>query len=80
MHTDTRQNAASSRLQAIPGVVPSLVGKVEGCAFCNRCERADEVCQTAPPLQTVAGEHWSRCHFAHQLANSATIKAQEVSL
>ena len=29
-----------SRLQAIPGVVPSLIGAVEGCAFYNRCPQA----------------------------------------
>jgi len=68
-----------SRLQAIPGVVPSLVGKIEGCAFCNRCDQADERCRTTPPLQAVAGEHFSRCHFAHQLASPAPLNDQEVT-
>ena len=33
-----------SRLQAIPGVVPSLIGAVEGCAFYNRCPQARQAC------------------------------------
>jgi len=69
-----------SRLQAIPGVVPNLVEKVDGCAFCNRCDQADEICHTTPPLQTVADGHLSRCHFAHQLSNPAQLNAQEVTL
>jgi len=39
-----------SRLQAIPGVVPSLVGKVSGCAFRNRCTLADSGCEQDPPM------------------------------
>jgi peptide/nickel transport system ATP-binding protein len=39
-----------SRLQAIPGVVPSLVGQVSGCAFRNRCTLADSACEQDPPM------------------------------
>ena len=39
-----------SRLQAIPGVVPSLVGQVSGCAFRNRCTLADSGCEQDPPM------------------------------
>ncbi|MBO9538397.1 ABC transporter ATP-binding protein [Herbaspirillum sp.] len=54
-----------SRLQAIPGVVPSLVGKVSGCAFRNRCALADEGCEAEPPMADrggAAGPHLARCH------------------
>lgn len=67
-----------SRLQAIPGVVPSLVGQLHGCAFCNRCDQADEICQTTPPLHPIASGHSARCHFAHPLASSAQVNTPEV--
>lgn len=53
-----------SRLQAIPGVVPSLVGHVEGCTFRNRCPQAQPTCERTPPLMTLAGDHRARCHYA----------------
>ncbi|WP_034295630.1 ABC transporter ATP-binding protein [Herbaspirillum sp. RV1423] len=53
-----------SHLQAIPGVVPSLIGNVAGCAFRNRCTLADAVCENDPPLVDIDGDqrHWARCH------------------
>ncbi|WP_198655717.1 ABC transporter ATP-binding protein [Salinicola sp. CR57] len=53
-----------SRLQAIPGVVPSLVGDVEGCAFRNRCPQAQPTCERTPPLMALPDDHRARCHFA----------------
>ncbi|WP_299538221.1 ABC transporter ATP-binding protein [uncultured Herbaspirillum sp.] len=53
-----------SRLQAIPGVVPSLVGQVSGCAFRNRCTLADSGCEQDPPMvqQGSPGlSHEARC-------------------
>ncbi|MFQ3786371.1 ABC transporter ATP-binding protein [Halomonas sp. A29] len=58
-----------SRLQAIPGVVPSLVGAVEGCAFRNRCPLAEAECATAPLPARVGAGHVARCHFATRLAD-----------
>ncbi|GHB21388.1 ABC transporter ATP-binding protein [Salinicola rhizosphaerae] len=57
-----------SRLQAIPGVVPSLVGHVEGCAFRNRCPQAQMTCEQTPPMQALPDDHRARCHFADRLA------------
>ncbi|MFJ3058175.1 ABC transporter ATP-binding protein [Herbaspirillum sp. NPDC087042] len=54
-----------SRLQAIPGVVPSLVGEVRGCAFRNRCTLADSGCEIDPPMVqqgSAAASHLARCH------------------
>lgn len=54
-----------SKLQAIPGVVPSLIGEVSGCVFRNRCPQADAVCEQDPPMvNTAAGAqvHYARCH------------------
>jgi len=58
------KTAPGSHLQAIPGVVPSLIGAVSGCAFRNRCALADEVCEHMPALVETGGDqrHWARCH------------------
>jgi len=50
-----------SRLHAIPGVVPSLIGDVEGCAFANRCTQARDACAHTPPVVDVADAHLVRC-------------------
>ena len=41
----------SRKLNAIPGSVPGLGEFPPGCPFRNRCPRADEVCETMPPLE-----------------------------
>ncbi|KAF1020207.1 MAG: Oligopeptide transport ATP-binding protein OppD [Paracidovorax wautersii] len=57
------KTAPGSRLQAIPGVVPSLIGGVQGCAFANRCAQASSACQATPALQQLpaAPGHAVRC-------------------
>jgi len=48
-------------LGTIPGVVPSLVGAVEGCGFRDRCRHAQPACQkTVPMQQSASGQRW-RC-------------------
>ncbi|MFM2478645.1 ABC transporter ATP-binding protein [Celerinatantimonas sp. MCCC 1A17872] len=50
------------KLATISGVVPSLIGKPQGCAFANRCELAKkQCCQSMPSLDLRAGQHWVRC-------------------
>src|SRR5215510_14382599 len=52
----------SAPLGTIPGLVPSLVGKIDGCHFARRCPHAVDACQTAPvPLEMVADGHYVRC-------------------
>src|SRR5450759_783361 len=49
------------KLGTIPGVVPSLIGNLQGCAFRDRCEWAKSVCQeTVPVYASAAGQRW-RC-------------------
>lgn len=51
-----------TRLGTIPGIVPSLVGDVSGCAFRTRCAHARDICRSDIPEQTAPGEtHSFRC-------------------
>jgi peptide/nickel transport system ATP-binding protein len=49
-------------LGTIPGLVPSLVGAIEGCHFARRCPHAVDACRADPvPLQSAADDHHVRC-------------------
>ena len=59
---DTDRHRPGSRLGAIPGLVPSLIGDVEGCAFAPRCGLVRDICRTAPPpLLSAAARRVHRC-------------------
>jgi peptide/nickel transport system ATP-binding protein len=50
------------QLGTIPGLVPSLVGKISGCHFARRCPHAVDGCRAAPvPLEMAADGHYVRC-------------------
>lgn len=50
-------------LGSIPGLVPSLVGAQQGCAFRNRCSQAIPAC--ADDVPAIYGQdHMTRCLFA----------------
>jgi len=48
-------------LGTIPGVVPSLVGGVTGCAFRSRCTEARPGCEAAIPERTRSPGHAYAC-------------------
>ena len=51
-----------TRLEAIPGSVPSLLNPPSGCRFAARCRFATEACtQAEPPLREVAPGHKVAC-------------------
>jgi peptide/nickel transport system ATP-binding protein len=51
-----------ARLGSIPGIVPSLVGPLDGCQFRNRCAHAFAACAAAPVALRVLGpDHACRC-------------------
>ncbi|MBI4413360.1 MAG: ABC transporter ATP-binding protein, partial [candidate division NC10 bacterium] len=53
------------RLQAIPGLVPSLLDLPPGCRFSDRCPLAVPECRAAEPeLRQVTPQHRARCIFA----------------
>ena len=52
---------AGEHLGTIPGVVPSLVGGVDGCAFRSRCSHADNRCAGHVPEFMAAPDHMFAC-------------------
>ena len=49
-------------LQAIPGIVPSLLKLPHGCSFRDRCDTSGDICgKKAPPLFEVRAGHFVRC-------------------
>ena len=55
------RSAPGEALGTIPGVVPSLVGELRGCAFADRCAYAQAQCRTAVPIHgQPPGQQW-RC-------------------
>jgi peptide/nickel transport system ATP-binding protein len=56
------EGTARDRLQEIPGRVPSLRELLPGCAFAERCPRADEQTRTnVPELREVRPAHLVAC-------------------
>ncbi len=54
-----------TRLAEIPGLVPSLKQRIEGCVFAGRCSKATDVCRSiAPALEEKAAQHFAACHYA----------------
>jgi peptide/nickel transport system ATP-binding protein len=60
-HID-RAATTKKRLEAIPGVVPSLITPPPGCRFAPRCRFAMPACRLAvPPLLDIGGGHKVAC-------------------
>jgi peptide/nickel transport system ATP-binding protein len=56
------EGGRAARLEAIAGVVPSLVNPPPGCRFAPRCRFARQVCTTeTPPLREIATGHKVAC-------------------
>ena len=63
---------AARRLAEIPGQVPGLKQRVEGCAFAGRCSLATDLCrEVAPGLEEKSQHHLAACHFAPKKAVAA---------
>jgi peptide/nickel transport system ATP-binding protein len=57
-----RASAGGKRLQDIPGIVPSLLDPIPGCAFAPRCTFATDRCRReAPPLVARGPGHTVAC-------------------
>ena len=56
-------NLRGARLKQIPGMTPSLLDLPLGCAFRERCARAQPDCAKTPPMRMLAATGQSvRCH------------------
>jgi len=52
----------STRLEEIPGMVPSLREPIVGCAFAPRCAHATDKCRTETPvLEQKKSDHFAAC-------------------
>jgi oligopeptide/dipeptide ABC transporter ATP-binding protein len=59
---DPTGKVKKSRLEPIPGIVPSLFDLPTGCRFQERCKFASEECKTSePPLRQLSGGRLVRC-------------------
>jgi peptide/nickel transport system ATP-binding protein len=68
--------ARGTPLGSIPGVVPSLVGEMSGCAFRDRCPLAHAACVRPPPRQAPDQSRAYRCHLEPaQVAADARVPA-----
>jgi peptide/nickel transport system ATP-binding protein len=60
------------RLAEIPGLVPSLKNKIQGCVFASRCSEATDLCRAvAPALEPKAPDHVAACHYSLKEAAAA---------
>ena len=64
------QTRPGEQLGVIPGVVPSLIGDVSGCAFRDRCAHATAIC-AKPIVPHSQADHYWRCVLDRQQAEAA---------
>ena len=56
------------RLRTIPGSVPSIAERPDGCRFATRCGHVEPACREAlPPLEPVSDHHHVRCRRWREL-------------
>ena len=69
------------RLEAIKGVVPSLLNPKPGCRFAARCPHAQPECVAAtPPLRPVSLGHSAACIFAELPASKRPPRSIDASM
>jgi peptide/nickel transport system ATP-binding protein len=62
----------TTRLAEIPGLVPNLKERIEGCVFASRCPNVTDICRRiAPALEEKARGHLAACHYAPKDAVAA---------
>ena len=59
------RNKRGSALYQIPGMTPSLIKVPPGCAFRDRCERAQPKCREEPAITLPEPDRAVRCFFPH---------------
>lgn len=67
-----------SRLGSVPGIVPNLIGDLQGCMFRNRCAHAISACETLSDEPTQIGDgHAFTCRLTPEEAARPAV--QEVA-
>ena len=59
------RNRRGAPLYQIPGMTPSLLNLPPGCAFRERCPRADSSCHETPEMTTPERDRLVRCFHPH---------------
>jgi peptide/nickel transport system ATP-binding protein len=69
------------RLGTIPGMVPSLVGRIQGCHFADRCEFAIDECRASSIDLTTGARaaHAVRCIRADELSGGPASTREQVA-
>lgn len=57
-------------LSAIPGQIPALGSRPDGCIFEPRCPLAVDICLERPSLTNAEADHMVRCHRWEEIHNS----------
>ncbi|KAA2211706.1 ABC transporter ATP-binding protein [Teichococcus oryzae] len=65
------RNKRGEPLRQIPGMTPSLLNLPAGCAFRNRCPKAQDKCKQAPPLGELLPGRQARCFFPYNMPAEA---------
>ena len=59
-----QSHTGRTRLHEIPGSVPPITQRPDGCYFAERCDRVRARCRDeAPSIDALGPEHHARCHF-----------------
>lgn len=64
-----------AKLGTIPGIVPSLVGGIEGCPFRTRCDQAIDSCRNDIPRRVAGEDHLFRCVHENGYRSAAEVPA-----
>lgn len=64
---------AGQRLNQIPGSVPSLISRPQGCAFHPRCQYATQKCQTTQPNYIYSGISTVACYLVEDMIDETTL-------
>ena len=66
------EEGGRTKLAEIPGLVPSLRQKIEGCPFAGRCPLVTDFCRTvAPAVELKRPGHSAACHYAETAMGAA---------
>jgi peptide/nickel transport system ATP-binding protein len=72
-----QDHGRKTKLETIPGLVPSLLDLPKGCKFSNRCKYVFERCGEEPALIEVAPGHLARCWLHEKQIGAREIEEKQ---